>query len=291
MIKKSSDPLKSLRILRLMCAASVLCLCPKHGKADTAGVVTASNTLLTTSEIQTAPFSLATGYGVAQTYSLGNAEKWTNLPGNPPTDAVRVGPVIGGGPSSYTTYELSDTVSSGQTVSPRTAALTLASTALSAYGYNTLYEIRNADDVLRAVDTTTYNYGDYRVAILGTPGAGSPFLIKFAGHHLAYNLPGHRATGLSLHRHGFDQRATDGGLRHLYARHGTRWRRSRHAANWSRHASCGWSDDHGGRHQRHRAYGRDTRREFCQQSLHRCSDDDAVRGQRRFLGADRGGGD
>ncbi len=67
--------------------------------------------------------------------------------------------MIGGGPVSFNTssiaaYELSATVSSGQTVSPRTAALTLATTALSTTGYNTFNEIRNADDVIRSSPTT-----------------------------------------------------------------------------------------------------------------------------------------
>ncbi|MGC3990057.1 MAG: DUF3500 domain-containing protein [Chthoniobacteraceae bacterium] len=156
--------------------------------ADTAAVVSAANTLLTTSTAQTSPYSLASGYSVSQTYSLSNAEKWTNLPGTPPSDSVRVGPVMGGGPTSYNSYELSSTISSGQTVSPRTAALNLAAAAFSTAGYNMMYEIRNADDLLLSTGNSGYNYGDYRVAVLGTPSTSSAWMIKFAGHHLAYNL-------------------------------------------------------------------------------------------------------
>ncbi len=139
-------------------------------------MVTAANTLLTTSTAQTSPYSLTTPVSIA--YTLANDKKWTNLPGTPP-DSNRNGPVIGGGPVSYNAYELSSTVSSGQTVSPRTAALTLASTALSTTGYTMMYEIRNADDVIRATQGSSapWQYGDYHVALLGpsTSGTSPPF--------------------------------------------------------------------------------------------------------------------
>ncbi len=163
--------------------------------ADTASVVTAANTLLTTSTAQTSPNSLTTPVSVA--YTLANDKKWTNLPGTPP-DSNRNGPVIGGGPVSFNAYELSATVSSGQTVSPRTAALTLATTALSTVGYNMMYEIRNADDVIRATQGSSapWQYGDYHVALLGpsTTGtstavsASTPFMLQISGHHLVYNV-------------------------------------------------------------------------------------------------------
>ncbi len=164
------------------------------GRADTAAVVTAANTLLTTSTAQTSPYALTTP--VSTTYSLAYDKKWTNLPGTPP-DSNRNGPVIGGGPVSFNTsssaaYELSATVSSGQTVSPRTAALTLATTAMSATGYNTFNEIRNADDVIRSSPTTAssepWQYGDYHVATLGTPSTSSPWMLQFTGHHFAANI-------------------------------------------------------------------------------------------------------
>ena len=187
-MNKPLIPLLRPCLPRIVCAVTALCCCPEHSQADTASASNAANTLLSVSAAQTSPYTLATGYEVSQTYSLSNAEKWTNLPGTPPSDTVRVGPVLGGGPTSYDSYELSDTVSSGQSVSPRAAALTLASTALGATGYNQMNEIRLADDVLRSTGNTAYNYGDYRVAVLGTPSTSSAWMLKFAGHHLAYNI-------------------------------------------------------------------------------------------------------
>ena len=185
-------PVKTLFAL----AAGLLGVLPAS-RADTPAVVTAANTLLTTSTAQTSPYALTTP--VATTYSLTYDKKWTNLPGTPP-DSNRNGPVIGGGPVSFSTsssaaYELSATVSSGQTVSPRTAALTLATTAMSATGYNTFYEIRNADDVIRTTQGSSapWQYGDYHVATLGTPSTTSPWMLQFTGHHFAaditYNAP------------------------------------------------------------------------------------------------------
>ena len=185
--------------LRPGAASQTLCLvgsawllAAAPGRADTASVVTAANSLLTTSTAQTSPYALTTG--VSTTYNLADDKKWTNLPGTPP-DSNRNGPVIGGGPVSFNTsstaaYELSSTVSSGQTVSPRAAALTLASTAMSATGYNTFYEIRNADDVIRATQGSSapWQYGDYHVAVLGTPSTSSPWMLQFTGHHFAANI-------------------------------------------------------------------------------------------------------
>ncbi len=161
---------------RAVCLAVGALFCvAASSHADTASVVTAANSLLTTSTAQTSPYALTTP--VSTTYSLAYDTKWTNLPGTPP-DSNRNGPVIGGGPvsfntSSTTAYELSSSVSTNQSVDPRTAALTLASTALSTAGYNTFYEIRNADDVIRSSQTTVttepWQFGDYHVAILGTP--------------------------------------------------------------------------------------------------------------------------
>lgn len=161
------------------------------GRADSAAVSTAANTLITTATAQTSPYTLTSGYNPSLGLTLANAEKWTNLPGTPPNDGARVGPVIGGGSVTYTTYELSGTVSSGQSVSPRQAALNTAAAATSAVGYTELNEIRYADSVLSASGGgTAYNYSDYRADVLnnanGTLSSSVPFMIKFAGHHLAY---------------------------------------------------------------------------------------------------------
>lgn len=174
--------------------ALLLCSALLHARttarADSTTVASNANTLITTAAAQTSP-ALATGYSPSQTLILSNAEKWTNLPGTPPNDNARIGPVMGGGSATYSSYELSGTVSTGQSVSPRQAALNLAASTTSTAGYNELNEIRYADSILSASGGgSQYNFSDYRVDALnntsGTLSSSSPFMIKYAGHHLAY---------------------------------------------------------------------------------------------------------
>ena len=101
---------------------------------------------------------------------------------------TRNGPTIGGGPKALST-DLSDTVPSGQTISPRAAAIALAEAALSDVGYNTMNEIRNADDMIRSTDNTqSWNYGNYHIAVLGAPSTASVWMLQISGHHLTYNI-------------------------------------------------------------------------------------------------------
>ncbi len=147
-------------------------------RADTASVVAAANTLISTSVASGASPTVQTS-----TYTLAIAKQWTNLPGG-----TRNGPTIGGGPAALST-DLSATVPTGQTVSPRAAAIALAEAALSDVGYNTMNEIRNADDVIRSTDNTqSWNYGNYHVAVLGTPSTTTPWMLQISGHHLTYNI-------------------------------------------------------------------------------------------------------
>ena len=156
---------------RLALLGSALWLAPVAGHADTASVVTAANTYLSVSGQSTT------------SYTLTDAKHWTNLPGG-----TRNGPTIGGGPAALST-DLSDTVASGQTLSPRAAAIALAQTALSDAGYHTMNEIRNADDEIRSTDNTqSWNYGNYHIAILGTPSTTAPWMLQISGHHLTYNI-------------------------------------------------------------------------------------------------------
>ena len=111
-------------------------------RADTASVVTAANALIATSVASGASPTVQTS-----TYTLAIAKQWTNLPGG-----TRNGPTIGGGSKALST-DLSDTVPSGQTISPRAAAIALAQAALSDAGYTTMDEIRHADDEIRSTDT------------------------------------------------------------------------------------------------------------------------------------------
>lgn len=149
-----------------------------QAKADEASVVAAANTLIAT--------SVASGASpaVSNSETLTIAEQWSNLPG--PT---RNGPTIGGGPAALST-DLSSNVPSGQTISPRAAALALCAAALSSTGTNTMNEIRLADNVIRATQgaSAPWNYGLYHVAILGSPSTTTPWLLQISGHHLTYNI-------------------------------------------------------------------------------------------------------
>ncbi len=163
----------------------MLALSTAVSRADTASVVTAANTLLATSEAANPNATSTSTIPAVMTdsYTLAIAKQWTNLPGG-----TRNGPTIGGGPAALNT-DLSVTVPTGQTVSPRAAAIALAQTALSSAGYNTMNEIRNADDVIRSTDNTqTWNYGNYHIAILGTPSTTTPWMLQISGHHLTYNI-------------------------------------------------------------------------------------------------------
>ncbi len=169
---------KLLHRVRFVCLAATTLLGASYGRADTASVVTAANTLIATSVASGASPTVETS-----TYTLAIAKQWTNLPGG-----TRNGPTIGGGPAALST-DLSATVPSGQTVSPRAAAIALAEAALSDVGYNTMNEIRNADDVIRSTDNTqSWNYGNYHIAILGTPSTTSVWMLQISGHHLTYNI-------------------------------------------------------------------------------------------------------
>ncbi len=166
------------RLLRSACLLAALWSSLPQGRADTASVVTAANTLITTSVASGASPTVQTS-----TYTLTIAKQWTNLPGG-----TRNGPTIGGGPAALST-DLSASVPSGQTISPRAAAIALCQTALSDVGYNTMNEIRNADDEIRSTDNTqTWNYGNYHVAVLGTPSTTTPWMLQISGHHLTYNI-------------------------------------------------------------------------------------------------------
>ena len=133
----------SKRLRYLAAVGGALWLSTAYSHADTASVVTAANTLIATSTASGASPTVQTS-----TYTLAIAKQWTNLPGG-----TRNGPTIGGGPAALST-DLSATVPSGQTISPQAAAIALAQTALGDFGYNTMNEVRNADDLIRATDNT-----------------------------------------------------------------------------------------------------------------------------------------
>jgi hypothetical protein len=70
------------------------------------------------------------------------------------------------------------------------AARHVMETALSACGIAMLDEIRLADDFLTAVDERHIGWtsANYFIAVLGTPGGKTPWMLQFGGHHLAYNF-------------------------------------------------------------------------------------------------------
>ncbi len=164
--------------VRFVCLAAASLLGAAHGRADTASVVTAANTLIATSVASGASPTVQTS-----AYTPAIAKQWTNLPGG-----TRNGPTIGGGPAALST-DLSATVPGGRRISPRAAAIALAQTALSDAGYNTMNEIRNADDEIRSTDNSqSWNYGNYHIAVLGTPSITTPWMLQISGHHLTYNI-------------------------------------------------------------------------------------------------------
>ena len=176
------QPAKTALLLCAMVSGTLV-----EARADTASVATAATTLVNSS------VAAGTSTTVRTDYSLTTDKQWTNLPGG-----TRNGPTIGGGSKALTT-DLSTTVPSGQTVSPRAAAVSLAQTALSTAGYNTMEEIRHADDVIRSTDNTqSWNYSNYHIATLvpssvtsanlSTYLASSPWMLQISGHHLTYNI-------------------------------------------------------------------------------------------------------
>ncbi len=153
------------RILCLTGIAITSLVSANPGRADTASVTAAAQTLVSDSS------------SVSTTYNLTTDKQWTNLPGG-----TRNGPTIGGG-ASATSTDLDST--------SRTAALTLAQTALSSTGYNTMNEIRLADDVIRssaAGSGQSWNFSNYHIAVLGTPSTTTPWMLQISGHHLTYNI-------------------------------------------------------------------------------------------------------
>jgi hypothetical protein len=127
------------------------------GLQDTALVVCLANAFeatLTSSQIATLQLS----------YTLANAEVWTNLPG----------PTRNGLPfSSLTSTQLA-------------AALQLVQAAMSESGYQRFQNIRGADNVLGSYNNG-YGAGNYYIALLGTPSTTSPWQLQMGGHHFAFN--------------------------------------------------------------------------------------------------------
>jgi hypothetical protein len=127
------------------------------GLQETALVVCLANAFeatLTSSQASTLQLS----------YTLSNAEVWSNLPG-----VTRNGLEF----SSLTSTQLA-------------AAQQLLQAATSAQGYERFENIRGADNVLGAY-ASGYGSGNYYVTFVGTPSTTSPWQLQFGGHHFAFN--------------------------------------------------------------------------------------------------------
>ena len=106
---------------------------------------------------------------VVLSYTLANAEVWSNLP----TSMIsRNGLKFG---------DLSST--------QLTAALALVQAVLSTEGYERFLNVRIADDYLadNGGGTTSYGSGLYYIAFLGTPSTSSAWQLQVGGHHYALN--------------------------------------------------------------------------------------------------------
>lgn len=100
-------------------------------------------------------------------YTLANAEIWSNLPG-PSRNGLNLG-------SLATTQQ--------------TAALALIDAALSSEGGTRFDQIRIADDYLNANGGgSAYGAGNYYIAFLGTPSTTSAWQLQVGGHHYALNV-------------------------------------------------------------------------------------------------------
>ena len=101
--------------------------------------------------------------------TLANAGNWSNFPDY---EATRNGLIF---------TSLNET--------QRTAALSVAYTALSSVGTNFYEEIRAMDEYLRVtVNSNNYSPNKYYIAFVGVPSTNTPWLLQLCGHHESYNL-------------------------------------------------------------------------------------------------------
>ncbi|MFC6646596.1 DUF3500 domain-containing protein [Granulicella cerasi] len=106
---------------------------------------------------------------VVLSYTLANAEVWSNLP---TSNISRNGLKF----STLSSTQLS-------------AALALAQAVLSSDGYTQFLNVRIADDYLASNGggTSSYGSGLYYIAFLGTPSTTSAWQLQIGGHHYALN--------------------------------------------------------------------------------------------------------
>lgn len=137
--------------------------------STTSGSSALSATVTTAAQAFYATLTSSQQSSVQLSWSLAAGRKWSNLPA---AMVARNGVSLG-------------SLSTAQ----RTAANTLIAAALSTAG-NTLWTgMLAADDYLSANGGgSSYGYGNYYIAFLGTPSASSFWVLQLTGHHLTYNI-------------------------------------------------------------------------------------------------------
>jgi hypothetical protein len=143
-------------------AATLTVTSSSGGSALSAAVATSAQAFLAT-------LSTSQQSTVQLSWDLATARKWSNLPAQL---VARNGIAL-----------------SALSTAQRTAANTLISTALSTTG-NTLWTgMLAADDYLAANGGgSSYGYGNFYIAFLGTPSSSSFWVLQLTGHHLTYNI-------------------------------------------------------------------------------------------------------
>ena len=183
--RRLSSLLGLLRPVAGLGLALLATLRPAHAETtaeNTAAVVAAANAFLATLTSSqrvaidsTADVAGGNNSSVLYNFTLTNAEIWSNLP---TTMVTRNG---------LRFAELSST--------QLTAALAVASAAVSSTGTTLMEEVRLADQYIsgevtnsKGTSNSMWGYKKYYIAFVGTPSTTSPWALQIGGHHLAYNI-------------------------------------------------------------------------------------------------------
>ncbi len=135
--------------------------------SSTCSSYTATPLIVCLAQAYYATLTTAQQASTVYSYTLANAEIWSNLPG-PTRNGLMFGVL---------------------TTDQQTAGLALIQAALSSDGYTRFGNIRTADDYLNANGGgSAYGSGRYYIAFLGTPSTTTPWQLQVGGHHYALNL-------------------------------------------------------------------------------------------------------
>ena len=151
---------KKIGYLALLCLSANVAA----GQTQTARIVSAANTFLSTLDQQQRPRVL---------FSFDDKEqrvRWSNFPIRM---VRRAGLSLG---------ELNP--------SQRSAALALLSSSLSRRGFQKVQEIMDGDEALKIKEGNNPMFGKdlFFISIMGTPSEKDPWMLQFGGHHLALNI-------------------------------------------------------------------------------------------------------